>query len=59
VAEDHGTPGAEEIEVAVAIFVEEVGAFGPGEEGRISAYGAKGTDGRVDAPGEEFFGAEL
>ncbi len=59
VAEDHGTPGAEEVEVAVAVFVEEICAFGVGEEGWISAYGAEGADWRVDSAGEEFFGALL
>jgi hypothetical protein len=59
VAEDHGTPGAEEIEVAIAVFVKEIRAFGSGEEGRVSAYGAKGPDRRVDASREKFFGAKL
>ena len=59
VAEDHGAPGAEEVEVAVAVFVEEVCAFGVGEEWRVAAYGAEGADGRVDSAGEEFFGALL
>ena len=45
VAEDHGAPGAEEIEVAVAVFVVEVCAFGVSEEGRVSAYGTEGADG--------------
>jgi hypothetical protein len=59
VAEDHGTPGAEEVEVTVSVGVEEVGAFSVGEKGRVSAYGSKSSDGRVDPSGEEFFGAEL
>lgn len=58
-AEDHGAPGAEEVEVAVSVFVEEPGALGVSEEGRVSAYCAKSTDGRIDAPREEFFGALL
>jgi len=45
VAEDHWAPGAEQIEVSVAVFVVEVGAFGVGKEGRVSAYGAEGADG--------------
>ena len=59
VAEDHGAPGAKEVEVTVAVFVEEIGAFGVREEGRVAAYGAEGSDGRVDASGKEFFGALL
>ena len=59
VAEDHGSPGAEEIEVAVAVFVVEPGAFGSGEKGRLSANGAEGADGGVDASGEELFGPLL
>jgi len=59
VAEDHGTPGTEEVEVAVAVRVEEVGSFSVGEEGRVAAYGTECPHGRVDASGEEFFGAEL
>ena len=59
VAEDHRAPGAEEVEVAIAVFVEEVGALGVGDEGWVAAYGAEGTDGRVDAAGEKFLGAKL
>ena len=59
VAEDHGPPGAEEVEVAVAVRVAEVGALGVGEERGIAADGAKGAYGRVDSAGEEVFGALL
>src|SRR5207253_10729666 len=59
VAEDHGTPGAEEVEVAVAVGVEEICALGVGHERRIAAYCAKGPHGRVDASGEESFGTKL
>jgi hypothetical protein len=44
VAEDHGTPGAEEIEVTVAVFVVKICTSGVGEEGRVAAYGAKSAD---------------
>ena len=57
VAEDHGAPGAEEVEVAVAVRVEEVGPFGVSHERRVAADGAEGADGRVDSAGKEFFGA--
>ena len=60
VAEDHGAPGAEEVEVAVAVDVVEVGSAGRGSmKGGVSAYGAEGSDGGVDASGKEGFGAEL
>jgi hypothetical protein len=59
VAEDHRAPGAEKIEVAIAVDVEEVCAFGVSDEGRLATDGAKGADGRIDAAGEEFFGALL
>jgi hypothetical protein len=59
VAEDHGTPGAEHVEVSVAVGVVEIGSFGVGDEGRIAADGPEGTDGGVDAAGKEGFGTEL
>src|SRR4051812_30833847 len=59
VAEDHGTPGAEEIEVAVAVFIVEPGAFGVSDEWRLAADGAKGAYGRVDSAGEDRFGLLL
>jgi hypothetical protein len=58
-AEDHRTPGAEEVEVTVAVRVEKIGTFGVGEEGRIAAYSSEGSDGRVNTSGQKFFGAEL
>jgi hypothetical protein len=58
-AEDHGTPGAEEIEVAVAVRVEEISAFGMGDERRIATHGTKCPHGRVNSSREEAFGAEL
>jgi hypothetical protein len=59
VAEDHGAPGAEEVEIAIAVLVVEPGAFCVGEEGRLAAYGAKGADGGVDPAGEDGLGALL
>ena len=58
-AEDHGSPGVEEVEVAVAVYVVEEGTFGAVEKGWIAADGAKGADGRVDSAREEVFGAVL
>jgi hypothetical protein len=59
VAEDHGSPGAEEVEVAVAVLIVEPGALGVGDEGWVAADGTEGADGRVDSAGEERFGALL
>ena len=59
VAQDHRSPGAEVVDVAVAVRVPQVRAFGARDEWRIAADGAKGADRRVDAAGEELFGALL
>jgi hypothetical protein len=59
VAEKHRTPGAEEVQVTIAIGVEEIGTLGVRHEGRFAAYRAEGTDGRVDASGEKSFGTKL
>ena len=59
VPEDHRPPGAEKIEVAVAVLVEEIRAFGVGEKGRVAANGAECAGRRVDASGKEFFRALL
>lgn len=59
VAEDHGSPGTEEVEVAVAVFVVEVCSFGMGDEGWLAADGAEGADGRVNSAGEDGLGALL
>jgi hypothetical protein len=59
VAEDHRAPGTEEVEITIAVGVEEIGAFGVGHEGGVAAYGAEGSDGRVDAAGEKSFGTKL
>ena len=52
VAEDHGSPGAEEVEVTVAVLVIEPRAFGMGEERGLAADGTEGADGRVDSAGK-------
>jgi hypothetical protein len=59
VAEKHRTPGTEEVQVTIAIGVEEIGALGVSYERRVAAYGAKGSDRRVDAAGEKPFGTKL
>ena len=57
--QDHWSPGAEEVEVAVSVCVEEVRSLGVGHEGWIAAYGTECSDRRVNASGEEFFGSLL
>jgi hypothetical protein len=59
VAEDHWTPGAEEVEVTVAVRVVKVSSFGVSEKRRVTAHGSESTHRRIDAAGKEFFGAEL
>jgi hypothetical protein len=59
VSQYHRSPGAEEVEITIAIGVEEIRARGMGHEGGIAAYGAKGTHGRVNAAGEKSFGTKL
>jgi hypothetical protein len=59
VAEKHRAPGAEEVQVTVAVGIEEIGALGVTYERGVPAYGAEGSDGRVDASGEKLLGAKL
>ncbi len=59
VAQNHGTPGAEVVDVAIAVGVEEIRALGAVDKRRIAAHGAKGTHGRVDAAGKVTLGALL
>jgi hypothetical protein len=58
-AEDHRAPRTEEVEIAVAVGVEQISALGMGDERRMAAYCAKGPNGRINASGEILFGAEL
>ena len=57
VAQDHRAPGAEEVDVAVAVGVVEVRALGPHDEWRMAADGAEGADRRVDSAGKVMLGA--
>ncbi len=59
VAEDHRPPGAEVVEIAVAVGVPEISALGADEEWRRAADGAKGADGGIDSAGKKALGAEL
>mgnify|MGYP000364509108 CR=1 FL=1 len=49
-ADDHG-PGADVVDVFVAVDVGNGTALGPGDERRRAADAAVGTDRAIDAPG--------
>ena len=51
-AQDHGPPGTEVVQIAIAIGVPQVGSLGSHQEGRISPYRAKGAHRRIDASGQ-------
>ena len=53
VAKDHGAPGAEAVEVFVAVGVPQVGAEGALDERRIAADRAKRPYRRVHAAGQQ------
>ena len=59
VAQNHRAPGAEVVDVSIAVGVVEICALGALDEGRRSADGAKGAHRRVDAAGKEALGALL
>ena len=53
VTQDQGTPGADEIEVAVPIHIPQPGTYCPGNEGRRSPDRAIRADRAVDAAGDQ------
>jgi hypothetical protein len=57
VADDHRAPGADVVDVALAVGVPHIGAFGAGDEARRAAHRTEGADGRVDAAGNGLLGA--
>ena len=57
VAEDERTPGADVVDVFVAVGIEDVGAFAAHDEGRGAADAALGADRGVDAAGDGEAGA--
>ena len=57
VAEDHRSPGADVIEVAIAVDIDQVGPFGVVDEDRLAADAAERPGGAVHSPGDELFGA--
>ena len=54
--EDRWAPGADVVDVAIAIDVLDATALGATDEKRLAADIAKGADGRINAAGDEFFG---
>ena len=56
VAQDHGAPGADVVDVAVAVGVEDIGPGGAGEEDRVAADAAEGPHRGVHAPGDVALG---
>jgi hypothetical protein len=56
VSEQHGSPGTDEIEEAVAVSVEKVLSMAAFDDERFAADGAEGADRAVDAADEDLFG---
>ena len=56
VAEDGRAPGTDEVHVAVAVRVQDVGAVAALQDQRLAANRAEGTHGAVDAAGEQRLG---
>jgi hypothetical protein len=56
VAEDHRAPGADVVDVALVVLVDDVGAFGVLEEQRRAADALERADRRVDAAGDVLLG---
>ena len=55
--EDQRPPRADVIEVAVAVDIDEESALAASDEGRLSANGAEGPRGTVDAAGDDLRGS--
>src|SRR5690606_6895535 len=57
VTQNHRAPGADVIDVALAVLVRYIGAFGMLEKQRRAADAAEGAHRRVDATGDVVLGA--
>ena len=57
VPEDHRPPGADVIEVAIAVDIDEVGPFGMIDEDRLAPHPAERPGRAVHAPGDKLFRA--
>ena len=51
VAQDHGAPGADKIQVFLAVHIPQAAAVGLSDEGGTDTDGAEGPDGTVDTAG--------
>ncbi|MCY1534316.1 hypothetical protein D9M68_696840 [compost metagenome] len=56
-AQDHRAPGADVVDVLLAVGVPEIGTLGALHETRCAAHGAEGAHGRVHAAGDQGLGA--
>ncbi|MDR6357739.1 hypothetical protein Q3H58_004410 [Pseudomonas psychrotolerans] len=56
VAEDHRTPGADVVDVAPVVFIDDIGTLGMLEEQRGAADALEGAHRRVDAAGDVALG---
>jgi len=59
VAEDHGTPGAEVVDIAIAVRVDDPSAMGPLDKRRRAADCTKSSHRRVDAARKKSLGSLL
>ncbi len=57
VSQDQGSPGAHEVEVAIAVHIGGISSLGFLDHGWHTAHGSKGTHGRADAAGQYGLGA--
>jgi hypothetical protein len=57
VPEDHRSPGADVVDIAVAVEVVQVSPFAASEEDRLAPDSAKGAGGAVDAARNELLSA--
>src|SRR5262249_4298246 len=56
VPEDERAPGADKIEITVAVDIEEIRAFSPSNKERLASHSAKGPCRTIDSPGDDFAG---
>ena len=56
-AQDHGPPGADVIDMALAIGIPEIGTLGALHKAGRTAHGLEGAYGGVDAAGDNALGA--
>ena len=56
VAQDERSPGADVVDVFVAVHVPDAGALATPDEGRLATHGAEGADGAVHPAGDEGLG---